>query len=63
MSDKLHNEYMSVVMSSELLKFCRVHDLPFESADELVMREGISDFQFGWLIAYVSLWDSLIDGL
>jgi hypothetical protein len=61
MSDQLRNEYVSVVMSAELLKFCRENDLPFESADELALRTNLTEFQFGWLIAYVKLWDALID--
>jgi hypothetical protein len=61
MSDQLRNEYVSIVMSAELLKFCRDNDLPFESADELALRENLTEFQFGWLIAYTKIWDALID--
>jgi hypothetical protein len=60
MSEQLRNEYISVVMSAELLKFCRRHDLPYLSADELILREGLSDFEFAWLDAYGYIWDALI---
>ena len=61
MSDQLRDEYVAVVMSAELLKFCRENDLPFESADELALRPDLTDFQFGFLVAYCRLWESLID--
>jgi hypothetical protein len=61
MTAQLRNEYVAVVMSAELLKFCRDNDLPFESADELALRTDLTEFQFGWLIAYIKLWDALID--
>jgi len=61
MSDQLRNEYVAVVMSAELLKFCRENDLPFESADELSLRDNLTEFQFGFLIAYIRLWDALIE--
>ena len=34
------DEYVSIVMSRELLRFCRDNDLPFESADELALRDN-----------------------
>ena len=61
MTAQLRNEYVAVVMSAELLKFCRDNDLPFESADELALRDNLTDFQFGWLVAYTKIWDALID--
>jgi len=61
MTAQLRNEYVAVVMSAELLKFCRENDLPFESADELALREDLTDFQFGFLIAFTRLWESLIE--
>jgi hypothetical protein len=61
MTAQLRNEYVAVVMSAELLKFCRDNDLPFESADELALRLDLTMFQFGWLIAYIKIWDALID--
>jgi hypothetical protein len=61
MTAQLRNEYIAVVMSAELLKFCRENDLPFESADELSLRPDLTDFQFGFLVGYTRLWDSLID--
>lgn len=61
MTAQLRNEYVAVVMSAELLLFCRENDLPFESADELALRDNLTDFQFGWLVAYTKIWDALID--
>lgn len=61
MSDQLRNEYIAVVMSGTLLKFCKDNDLPFESADDLALRKDLTDFQFGWLVAYITLWEKLID--
>jgi len=55
------NEYISAVMSGQLLFFCRDNDLPFESADELLLREGLTDFEFGWLAAYCKIWEGLIE--
>ena len=61
MSAQLRNEYVAVVLSAELLKFCKENELPFESADELALRENLTEFQFGFLIAYTRLWDALIE--
>jgi hypothetical protein len=55
------NEYVAIVMSRELLRFCKENDLPFDSADDLVHREDLTDFQFGWLIGYCRIWEGLIE--
>jgi hypothetical protein len=55
------NEYVAIVMSRELLRFCKENDLPFDSADDLVMRNDLTDFQFGWLIGYCRIWEGLIE--
>jgi hypothetical protein len=55
------NEYIAVVMSGELLRFCRDNDLPFDSADDLIHRDNLTEFQFGWLVAYSRLWEGLIE--
>jgi len=59
----LRNEFIAVVMSAELLKFCKANELPFISADELALRQDLTDFQFGWLISYTKMWDALIDAV
>jgi len=61
---KLHahdTEYIVTVMSAELFIFCKANDLPFESADELAMRENLTDFQLGWLVSYCKIWEALIN--
>ena len=55
------DEYVSIVMSRELLRFCRENDLPFESADELALRDNLTEFQFGWLVGYCKIWEGLIE--
>lgn len=62
MNNQLRDEYIAVVMSAVLLNFCKANDLPYISADELVLQEDLTDFQFGWLIAYTKTLDALIDG-
>jgi hypothetical protein len=60
--ENLRNEYIAVVMSAKLLMFCKKNNLPYISADELALREDLTDsFQLGWLIAYTEIWDALID--
>jgi hypothetical protein len=59
-SDQLRAEYISVIMSAELLVFCKANDLPFIDAAELVLDEDLTDFQFGWLMAYNRIWESLL---
>ena len=61
MNDQQHKEIIILAMSAALLKFCKENDLPFMSADELSMRKDITDFQFGWLVGYSRVWDSLIN--
>lgn len=58
---QLRNEFIAVVLSAELLGFCRDNDLPFTSADELALRDDLTEYQFGWLIAFIKLWDALIE--
>ena len=55
------NEYISIVMSRELLRFCRDNDLPFESADDLIRRDNLTEFQFGWLVGYCKIWEGLME--
>ena len=57
---QLRDEYISVVLSAELLVFCKANDLPFIDAAELVLDEDLTDFQFGWLMAFNRLWESLL---
>lgn len=58
--NQMCNEYMAVVLSGELLQFCKENDLPFKSADELVLRKDLTDFQFGFLIAFCRIWERAI---
>lgn len=59
--DELRNEYISAVMSAELFKFCKEQDLPFIQAFELSLRDDLTEFQFGFLIAYARMMTALID--
>lgn len=52
-------EQMREDMIAILMKFCNDNDLPQDSADDLIMREQITDFQFGFLIAYCRIWDAM----
>jgi hypothetical protein len=52
-------EQMREDMIGILMKFCNDNDLPQDSADELILREHITDFQFGFLIAYCRIWDAM----
>jgi hypothetical protein len=54
------NEYIAVVTSGELFKFCKEQDLPFLQAFELSLREDLTDFQFGFLVAYSRLLTALV---
>ncbi len=42
-------------------KFCAENELPHISADELIMDEDLTDFQFGFLICYCRAWDAMED--
>ena len=55
------NEYIAAITSGELFKFCKENDLPFVQAVELSQREDLTDFQFGFLVAYHRLLTALID--
>jgi hypothetical protein len=55
------NEYIAAITSGELFKFCKENDVPFLQAVELSQREDLTDFQFGFLVAYHRLLTALID--
>lgn len=55
------NEYIAAITSGELFKFCKEQDLPFLQAFELSLREDLTDFQFGFLLAYSRLLTALIN--
>lgn len=55
------NEYIATITSGELFKFCKEQDLPFLQAFELSLREDLTDFQFGFLLAYSRLLTALIN--
>lgn len=55
------NEYIAAIMSAELFKFCKEQDLPYAQAFELSLRPDLTDFQFGFLIAYARMMDALIN--
>ena len=55
------NEHIAAITSGELFKFCKENDLPFLQAVELSQREDLTDFQFGFLVAYHRLLTALID--
>lgn len=54
------NEYIAAVMSAELFKFCKEHDLPFLQAFELSLRNDLTDFQFGYLVGHARALTALI---
>lgn len=53
------SEAASETMTEILEKFCTDNDPPHQSADELIMSEQLTDFQFGFLIAYCRIWDAM----
>jgi hypothetical protein len=55
------NEYIAIVTSRILLEFCRDNDLPFDQANELITRNDITEFQYGWLVAYLNILEGLIE--
>lgn len=40
--------------------FCKLHKLPFASADELMLSEEVDDDQREWLSEFVEAWDAVI---
>ena len=55
------NEYIAAITSGELFKFCKEQDLPFLQPFELSLRKDLTDFQFGFLVAYGRLVTALIN--
>jgi len=55
------NEYIAAIMSAELFKFCKEQDLPFAQSFELSLRDDLTDFQFGYLIAHARTLTALIN--
>lgn len=51
-------ESWEIQLCDELRKFCAHCGLPFESADELVLRPGLTVAQADWLRDFVARWDS-----
>lgn len=58
--DQEMNEYIAAIMSGELFRFCKEQNLPFVQAFELSLLPDLTDFQFGFLIAYARMMDALI---
>lgn len=59
--DQEMNEYIAIIMSAELFKFCKEQDLPFSQAYELSLREDLTDFQFGYLVAHARTLTALVN--
>lgn len=59
--DQTMSEYVAAITSAELFKFCKEQDLPFVQAFELSLREDLTDFQFGFLIAYARILSALTE--
>lgn len=53
-------EHIAVTLSGELFKFCKEHDFPYGQAFELSLREDLTDFQFGYLLAFARLETALL---
>lgn len=60
-TETTRSEYIAAIMSAELLLFCKDEDLPYIAVDELLSRENLTDFQYGFLIAYCRIWEGLIE--
>jgi hypothetical protein len=50
-----------IALCDYLLQFCRENNLPFESADDLIHREELTDYQRGFLMAYIEIWQLMED--
>jgi hypothetical protein len=53
------SEAASETMVEILEKFCNDNNLPHQDASELIMSKQLTDFQFGFLIAYCRIWDAM----
>jgi hypothetical protein len=48
-------------MSDELEAFCKQHRLPFESADELILRSRLTKATRQWLAHFIERWEATTD--
>lgn len=49
-------------LSAELADYCLAHDLPYLSADLLVLMPGVTPTQRVWLKHFCNRWDLAING-
>lgn len=47
-------------LCNDLEAFCKVHGLPFMSADELMLSEGVDKDQRDWLSDFVEAWEAVM---
>jgi len=48
-------------LCDELKAYCEQEKLPYVSADELILREGLNVAQRSWISQYILRWDAFMD--
>ena len=58
---KLTEPMTQASLCDDLEAFCKLHKLPFASADELMRTDEVDEDQKGWLSEFVDAWDRLME--
>ena len=57
----MNTDGMLADLCDELEEWCKQRRLPYESADELILREGLDSYEHRWLHDFIQRWDRALE--
>ena len=59
--DTIMKDHMSLTLTQNLKEWCKAENIKYQSADDLLHSEDLTESQKQWVIDYIKIWDLIND--
>ena len=54
-------DHMSLTLTQNLKEWCKAENIKYQSADDLLHSEDLTESQKQWVMDYIKIWDLIND--
>ena len=59
--DTIMKDHMSLTLTQNLKEWCKAENIKYQSADDLLHSEDLTESQKQWVMDYIKIWDLIND--
>ena len=59
--DTIMTDHMSLTLTQNLKEWCKAENIKYQSADDLLHSEDLTESQKQWVMDYIKIWDLIND--